>query len=372
MVSPATAPPLPTLLSQALVAHTIELDNEAEHRLPHRTTRAGTSGGRGSPWLGSYVLWANALQYVGPDGLSVGDLRQRARTSRLLLGGLARWRYVTLTPPDGTELRTPPQDETVVQLTSGGRRAHDVWSALPRVIDERWRDRFGVRAVDRLEQALRSVHSALPIDPPDYLPVVYPSKDGTAETPPPRSPEAAPTASTSSGLSVFLSGVLLMFTLDFERASKVALATSANTLRVLDAAGVRVRDLPALTGVSKEGNAMCSGWLARHGCVITEAEPTTGRGQVLRLTTKGVSAQRRFIHLLEDTELSWRTTYGASAVDALREALGEIVGDGTLATSPLAAGLETYTDNWRARVRPAPTLPHYPMVLHRGGYPDGA
>ncbi len=31
--------PLPTLLSQALVAHTIELDNEAEHRLPHRTTR---------------------------------------------------------------------------------------------------------------------------------------------------------------------------------------------------------------------------------------------------------------------------------------------------------------------------------------------
>ena len=31
-----SALPLPTLLSQALIAHTIELDNEAEPQLPHR------------------------------------------------------------------------------------------------------------------------------------------------------------------------------------------------------------------------------------------------------------------------------------------------------------------------------------------------
>ena len=29
-------------------------------------------------------------------------------------------------------------------------------------------------------------------------------------------------------------------------------------------------------------------------------------------------------------------------------------------------------DNWRASVRPSVTLPHFPMVLHRGGYPDDA
>jgi hypothetical protein len=41
-------------------------------------------------------------------------------------------------------------------------------------------------------------------------------------------------------------------------------------------------------------------------------------------------------------------------------------------SSPLLAGLEPYPDNRRAAV-PAPvTLPHYPMVLHRGGYPDGS
>ena len=51
---PSAAPPSPAsrpgslslsaLLSQALVAYTIEFDNEAEHRLPHRTTDHGASG----------------------------------------------------------------------------------------------------------------------------------------------------------------------------------------------------------------------------------------------------------------------------------------------------------------------------------------
>jgi hypothetical protein len=39
---------------------------------------------------------------------------------------------------------------------------------------------------------------------------------------------------------------------------------------------------------------------------------------------------------------------------------------------PLFLALEPYPGNWRARVRPPATLPHYPMVLHRGGYPDGS
>ena len=71
--------------------------------------------------------------------------------------------------------------------------------------------------------------------------------------------------------------------------------------------------------------------------------------------------------------MSWRTTFGPAAVDGLRPALQPLVGDGNLASSPLARGLAPYPDNWRA-ARPAPpeTLPHYPMVLHRGGYPDGS
>jgi len=35
-------------------------------------------------------------------------------------------------------------------------------------------------------------------------------------------------------------------------------------------------------------------------------------------------------------------------------------------------GLEPYPDGWRAEVRRPEALPHYPMVLHRVGYPDGS
>ena len=49
----------------------------------------------------------------------------------------------------------------------------------------------------------------------------------------------------------------------------------------------------------------------------------------------------------------------------------------------LSLGLEPYAGGWRASAPyvtrtqaviddPVSTLPHYPMVLHRGGWPDGS
>ena len=43
--------PLPTLLSAALVAFTIEFDNEFEHRMVHRTTTGWPPArAQGGPW----------------------------------------------------------------------------------------------------------------------------------------------------------------------------------------------------------------------------------------------------------------------------------------------------------------------------------
>jgi hypothetical protein len=56
----------------------------------------------------------------------------------------------------------------------------------------------------------------------------------------------------------------------------------------------------------------------------------------------------------------------------LSAALGAIVGDGDPAASPLAPGLMAREGNWRAGEPTPSTLPHHPMVLHRGGYPDGS
>lgn len=46
--------PFPTLLSRALVAYTIEFDNEFEHQMPHRTADDGaTPAAPYTPWLTS-------------------------------------------------------------------------------------------------------------------------------------------------------------------------------------------------------------------------------------------------------------------------------------------------------------------------------
>jgi DNA-binding MarR family transcriptional regulator len=370
MVPPAR--PLPTLLSQALVAHTVEIDNEAEHRLAHRTTRHDDPDAEPSgPWLVSFALWANVLQYVDEDGTTVADLRARARTDQLLLSGLRRWGYVSVTAPDGRPLRNPPQDEAIVRPTKAGRGAREAWAALPALVDDRWRTRLGGPAVDRLEAALGTAFAQLPIDPPAFVPVVHPTQGGALHTPLPRD-DAARSLPRRGELSRLLSAVLFAFTVDFESGSRISLPISATSLRILGPAGTRVSDLPRLTGVSREANAMCTGWLARHDCVTTEPDATARRGKVMRLTAKGEKAQQKYQRLLGATEETWRARYGTGALDQLRAALEDVVGDGTYAASPLAAGLVPYPDNWRARVRRPETLPHHPMVLHRGGYPDGS
>ena len=90
--------PLSALLSHALVAYTIEFDNEAEHRLPHRTTDHGASGQVGGAWLVSLVMWENCLRHVTDQPITVGELETRARTGTNL-DGMRRWGYITI---DGT------------------------------------------------------------------------------------------------------------------------------------------------------------------------------------------------------------------------------------------------------------------------------
>ena len=372
---------LSALLSRALVAFTIEFDNESEHRNAHRTTvgsrgEANAPSHRG-PWLVSQVMWENVMRHVDAEGVTVQELHARARTRRDSLGGLQRWGYVVVTPAssDPRRARTaPPKAGDLVRPTAAGRNAQAVWRPLAAEVEARWRTRFGELWIEVLRRSLQAVVDQFEVDLPLYLPIVYPTNNGKADVPEPRGGEGAGGAGGAGlDLSALLSRALLHFTIDFERQSRISLPISANTLRVLDDRGVRVRDLPVLTGVSKEANAMVVGFLQRHGCVVVEPDPAASRGKIIRLTSKGRNGQDKYLRLLAATEEHWGLRFGRCIVTDLRKALIQVAGEVDEARrSPLFEGLTPYPDGWRASVRPPETLPHYPMVLHRGGYPDGS
>ena len=161
---------LSALLSQALVAFTIELDNEAEHRLPHRTTSQGASQGGGA-WLTSLAMFENCLRFVTDQPITVGELETLARTGTNL-DGMRRWGYITI---DGTSKRIyrgRPGPDAVLRATARGLRARQIWLPLPAAIEQRWTERFGAAPVGRLRQALLAVAGQLDPGLPDTLPIV--------------------------------------------------------------------------------------------------------------------------------------------------------------------------------------------------------
>jgi hypothetical protein len=360
--------PLSALLSQALVAFIIECDNEFEHQAPHRTSKFGSSGPSQSPWLVSIVMWWNCLRFVGPEGVRVAELEDLARAPTNL-NGMQRWGYVVMEPPPVNAERKPRPSDSLIRTTAKGRLACQLWQPLPGVVEERWKARFGKAEIGRLRESLCAIISRFPFDLPECPPILGYGlvTKGRFQVRPalPASPAHNPSRLI---LPLLLTQVLLAFAFEFEQESPLSLAISANVLRVLNETGVRIRDLPTLSGVSKESISMAMGILTKARFALIESEPKSVKAKVARLTAKGLAAQDEYWRLLAAMEQRWEARFG---INQLRQALQHLVGDGN-EPSPLFLGLEPYPDGWRASVRKPETLPHYPMVLHRGGFPDGS
>ena len=359
----AARTPLSTLLSEALIAFTIELDNEFEHRFE----RAG-----GGARVVSLAMWSNLLRFVG-DGITVGELvaavglPKPSALSRL--GGVERWRYVSVGPATGKRegygSARGTKDAWVVRFTRAGERAAEIWPALSAEIEARWRKRFGAEVIEALREALLTVDEAVDAPLPDFLPIVSSTHAMTLELP------SVDTRATSGDLSLvtLLAHALLAYTIDFEDRSPVSLPLSANVLRVLDATGVSVGDVPALAGVSKEAVEVSLTSLSKTEYVVVEGAPASRR--TIRLTPAGAALQADQRRLHAQIGKEWDA-------DHLRTSLERILGH-----PDLSAGLQPYPAGWRASkpyarqtaavlADPRGALPHYPMVLHRGGWPDGS
>ena len=245
-----------------------------------------------------------------------------------------------------------------------------VWLPLLDLIEQRWRERFGAGQVDRLRESLVTVVSQLDPGLPDCLPILGAAL--LSPGPDPALPPAGHVDPAGLPLSALLSRVLLSFALEYEREAGLSLAISANVLRVLGPGGTRLRDLPPMTGTSKEAVSWALGILIREHRAAEEPDPAARRGKIARLTPGGLDAQRLYHQFLGTIEQRWHERFTGSAIGALRTSLAALATAPDGEPPPLWAGLEPYPDNWRAAVPRPATLPHYPMVLHRGGYPDGS
>jgi hypothetical protein len=200
-------------------------------------------------------------------------------------------------------------DRASVRPTLAGVTACRLWTTLPARVEAAWRDRLGDAVVHELGGT--DVHGVL-----------------TAEL-------GAVTAAFDGSLALQL-----------------------NLLRVLGDEPTRPRDLPARTGIARESVDL----LLREADDLGLVEPGT-----LRLTTAGALVRSE----------------GWSQLRAAEQARPDLTEPLVAAVAGSAPGLEPMPGSWRTvapyksrteafRRDPARALPHHPMPVRQGGWPDGA
>jgi len=195
-------------------------------------------------------------------------------------------------------------------------------------------------------------------------------------------------------IATLMASALKIFTRQFNASSNTPLALCASTLRVLSSDAIPEREIPALTGSSIEQCGI--GWQHKPYVQI-ERDSARGRGKLVRLTDKGLEAQRHYWQLVRQIEAEWEDGYGEKAIHQLKKCLQELFtlrdGEKLLMSVGLtppagvvrsgtcvpALGRKTIASAARKRARemalqteafvrdPAGALPHYPLWdMNRG------
>jgi DNA-binding MarR family transcriptional regulator len=396
-----SARPLLALLSQILVAYTVELDNAFEHRM-------GLAGYPGA--LLSLVMWSNLMRFLVDGEISVRDLAAQALAPdediKLELGCLERWGFVMLQPDVGDERPISRRVHRLkgrllrdgwgsgrgirsgwrVCLTEKGQKAAEIWRSLVPEIEDRWSARFGHNQLDGLRKALAAVAAQFDLQLPGGVPLQW---NATPSYPKASGPRTIPEL-----LPVLLSQLLLVLTIEFNSDSRCPLWLCANTLRVLEPAPVRLSDIVRLSGASRASGDI--GWQVRP-FVIVETDQGTKRGKVARLSPLGLEAMESYRARVRQIENRCQERFGREVFQAIRSGLlnlfearrddrlllsdGLIPAEGTMRAGAQAPALGRRDVGPAARQRmrdlvaqtelfvmdPAVALPHYPMWdMNRG------
>lgn len=326
--TPPPSRPLSALLSQILVAYTVEFDNEFERRM----SEAGQSGAGVS-----LIMWYTVMRFLGDNGISVENLQRQSAIplfpDKLPLGCLERWRYITLRPDQADQRPVPRvfhrragrelrqgwgsargiRNEWIVRPRERGREAIKIWLPLFGEIDNRWKERFSDEFISTLRHILTDVAEQL---------------NGTLTNPSAAHPNSDADSSnrtasdpTDSALPALLFRLLLAFADDFQRESTIPLWLCANALRVLGETAIPERDIPRRTGSSPETSGI--GWQLKP-FIVVKRDPAARRGKLVRLNARGMAAQADYIRLVAEIEKHWEQRFGAETIRSLRRQLEQI------------------------------------------------
>ena len=335
--------PLLTLASWAWIAFVIEVDNAVE---------AEAAGNTGRVFRISLPMWANGLRLVSEDGIRVEELSLQAGAS-CNVPGLERWGWITVGESTGARRagygsKRGIRPDTVLRPTRAGVYSRALWPETIAGVEARWESRFGTQTVAGLRTAL----APLDRDLPWALPEVH-SPDGF------RTHAASPVAAAPDvPLVVSLGRTLTGLTIEHERDATVAVPLAANVLRVAGQLG----DMPRRAGISKEAVAMAVNFLVRHGFAERQPERSValtaaGRAALSDYATRVVRRDDASLRTALTSLLEQRDALSACFVPPPGCWRGE---------KPYRA----QTD--RLLADPTAALPRHPMVLHRGGWPDGS
>jgi DNA-binding MarR family transcriptional regulator len=89
--------------------------------------------------------------------------------------------------------------------------------------------------------------------------------------------------------------------------------------------GMRLTDIAALAGMTKQTIGEIIDELGEKGYVERVPDPQDGRAKLIQLTEKGIEAQRTGRKLFAKVEARWAKRYGEKRIADMREILEEIV-----------------------------------------------
>ena len=117
---------------------------------------------------------------------------------------------------------------------------------------------------------------------------------------------------------------------------------------------------------------MSLGRLQERGCALVEPESLSSRIKKVTLTPSGLHARDIYDRTVRAIEERWQAAFGEDTVVDLRNLLERLISEPDVRGPLLFHGLDPYPDGWRAALPSPEVLPHFPMILHRGGWPDGS